>query len=359
MRFSINIDGTLQLASELDGQGQLLSTYKNVVQSVRNNCPGSGNTKRMLQNTLNSILNEMERERNIYNSISHVLEQNVSMYRTSEKNIATCQPGSSIKWSDTVDVVVGGKEEATEDSIFSWSDLWDIVGNAGVIGKAAGAVGTIVTGDWTPENILTSSKFISDIIGDGTDIVKGGTKVSWKTLLGGEKALDGLQKGSAWKTSMNQQLVDDLGFNGAASTADKVKVGAKWAGNILTFGLNALDNYEEFEGQGTEGFIRGTKETIIETGVDIALGAAATAAVSAGLVALGVVGAPAVAVGVAAAGVTWAANAICKWATGGDDIGEVVANVVCDVEEWFTDVKKDIGEGAVNLANRELKKPVK
>ena len=119
-----------------------------------------------------------------------------------------------------------------------------------------------------------------------------------------------------------EKQIDDLFFDTGAKAAGKLKVVTKWGGHLLTLAANAFENYDEFKGQeGMES--RMVAETVLETATDIGLGMAATAVLAS-------VGAPAVAAGVIGVGVVWVGNEVCKWMTGGDDIGEVVSNLVCD-----------------------------
>ena len=353
MKFSVNINGTIRIVSELEMQSQLLNNYRNMVQTVKNNCPCSGNVRTMLIKSLNDILTEMENERSLYGTIGRVLEQNVSCYRTYEENMAKCEK-TSVSWGNNVKSYGEADADSNSDKIsyWTWADFWKLIGNAGMIGGTVSAIGNVITGGTDAKNILKSLKFVNSVVGGGAKAVQSGTLTQWQTWVGLQKGInfDKLSSTSfsnVFKESWNKQFIDDLGFNfdGTQTTADKVKVGTKWAGHIISLATNALDNYEEFQWQGVEVAVRGTTETVIETAVDIGISAAATAAVSAGLVALGFVGAPALVVGAGAALVTWAANGICKWVTGGKDIGEVAADFVCDV-----------GEGAINLAKQGLEK---
>lgn len=365
MRFSVNMNGMMQIADELEGHNRKLDNYKYKVLTVRNNCPGTGSTRRMLVNSLDGILEEIENEKNIWNSLTNILEESGNYYRVYEEKISKCESGASIGWGD-IDIVpvpiidpdrlkpIPGVPTPNILDYIPWSNIWEMVSKAGFIGGAFSTVANLVTGGFTQESLLSSAGFVNEIVGNGADLVNDGVSANWKKYLwGGKDALDNLPKsswGQTFKGSIKTQFIDDLGFNGATTTADKVKIGSAWAGHIITLGTNAVDNYEEFKEEGTAGLVRGTAETILETGVDIGLGALSTAAVSAtvsaSLAAIGVtVAAPAIVIGIGAVAVTWAANSVCEWITGGDDIGEVVANVVCDV-----------GEGAVNIAKKGIEK---
>ncbi len=139
----------------------------------------------------------------------------------------------------------------------------------------------------------------------------------------------------------------DLSFKKATGTADKVNVGTKWGGHVLNLLANSWENYREFQTDGISAE-RAVAETVVETGVDIGFGALATAGVSAAAVAAGFTAAPAFAIGAGAVLVTWAVNGICKWITGGDDLGEAVANIVCGVGEMVNSAVQNVGATVVN-----------
>ncbi len=347
MWYSINTNSTLQIASVVGGYAQSIESYKDRVNKVKMSCPGSGSVRFGLLGSLTKIIEELNEERRLLNKMSETLEECVDCYSTFEIGIARCQSNVSVSWGEEA------REDSTGDkewTIWSWNDFWKLIGNGGIAGGVVSTFGNIVAGGWNISSILGSVEFANSVVGGVAGMV-GGTEPKWKYLLGMDDALGTLAKesgGSFWKAfkgSAKSQILDDLGFNGAATTADKVKVGTKWAGHVLSLAINGVENYQEFEGQGAYGVARGTAETVVETAVDIGLGIGATALVSAGAVALGITAAPAVAVGAVAAGVVWAANGVCKWATGGRDLGEVTADFVCDV-----------GEGAVELAKKSAEK---
>lgn len=134
------------------------------------------------------------------------------------------------------------------------------------------------------------------------------------------------------ESGLKEVIPDTELFQSGAKVADQLSSLAKWGGIVLTVGSNLFENIEEFKGQDGK-FERLVNETMIESTVDIALDVVAAAGVTAAAAALGITSAPAVAVGAAAVGVTWAANGVCKWATGGRDIGEWAADLICDSHE--------------------------
>lgn len=350
MWYSISMDAALETASTVGGYAQLLESYKDRINGVKTVCPGSGSVRTGLVRSLTEIVEELKEERSLFCGMAETLEECVSCYRSFETDIAKCQSGTK----------ESGEEQEQSVSYWSWKDTWKMVSQVGVLGGVVSAVGNIVTSGFSVSSVLGSSKYAASVVGGVAGMLKGGTP-KWGELVGLNDKLSSLAAktdgtfGDTFQQSVKKQLTDDLSFTGAETTADKIKVGAKWAGYALTLASNAVDNYKEFEGQGTYGLVRGSTETVVETAVDIGLGIGATALVSAAAVAMGVA-APAILLGVASAGVVWAANGVCKWATGGRDIGEVVADAVCDVGEGavalvksgvekVTETVKDLGDG--------------
>lgn len=217
-----------------------------------------------------------------------------------------------------------------------------LLSKAGIVGAGAAAVGNLATGNWSEKSIISAGKNLmagtGGILGEVSKTLTGGD-AKWKDALFGLKdVLGGLDDtstaGEAFKSSFIKQG-KDLIFKDGGTWADKGKVITKWGGYALSFFSNYLDNVEEFKGQeGMEARMAG--EIVVETVVDIGVGALATAGVTAGaaaLVSAGVIAsAPAVAVGAVAAGATFAANKACKWAFG-KDIGELAADTLCDLAE--------------------------
>lgn len=352
MQLAIKTNDALNIANVFGEQCGKLNAYREQVQNVKRSCPGSGDARSSLLSALGNILDEMEKEKRIYSNMKEMIGNAVSCYRTYEESIAKCDSSSTATWGE--DEEQEGDDTGAGNSIWSWGDTWNIIGNFGVVGAGVSVLGNLISGGINAGNLLSSAGFVNTAIGSGAAAwsAKAGSDAKWwKQLVGFETAselelcngkfLDNFKK--VW----NKQFIDDLGFGNTppSTTADKVQVGTKWAGHVLTLAGNAVENYGEFEGQGTYGVVRGTTETVIETGVDIAIGAAATALSATVIAAAGFVSAPAVVVGAAAVGVTWAANAVCKWATGGKDIGEFTADLLCDV-----------GEGAINLAKKGVEK---
>lgn len=215
---------------------------------------------------------------------------------------------------------------------------WSAIGNAGIVGGFVSTIGRFATSDKEVQDYLGLLSNTISVVGNGAKLLGGrGTYVKWKEAFGLYEAFEGLDMsapGKAFTSSFEKQM---SGFRPNATTVgEKIAVGAKWAGAILTGAMNLCDNIEEFKGQdGKLGRI--LAETGVETAVDIGLGMVATAGVTALAAAAGITAAPAVVAGAAATGVVWAANKVCKWVTGGKDIGEVAADAVCGGVEMIAE----------------------
>lgn len=297
--------------------------------------------------TLDRIIQNLEREKRSIKSLEDALSEILNTYKQYENNI-----------EGNVQVGEGESSETTNFFQWKWSDMWKVIAKGGIIGNVVAAAGGLITGGWSHSSAINALKNIVSGVGGIAGAVAKGSDANWRNALLGLddalKSLDTSSAGSAFESSLVKQFGKDLSFKQAANGADKVKVGAKWAGHFLTLFSNAWENAEEFEGQ-EDALVRGTAETAIETVTDIGVGAVATAGVSAGitaaLTALGcTVAAPAVAVGAGAVVVTWAANGVCKWLTGGKDIGEVAADLVCDSVQNGIDAVVSWGKSVFSFA---------
>lgn len=100
-------------------------------------------------------------------------------------------------------------------------------------------------------------------------------------------------------------------FDKAETVGARMNVAAEWIGIATTAVTTGIDNYGEF---GTINSERFWEETVLETGIDLAVGAGASAlgtAVVTGIAgAVGAVAVPAVAVGATTVGILWVADAL-------------------------------------------------
>lgn len=279
------------------------------------------NTYKALDRIIQSLDEKKTNLQNLESSLSNILKT----YESCENNVME-------RFGDQT-------SDQTTKNPFSctWKDTWKMISKVGIIGSATSAFGRVITEGWSPQTGISSAKDMLSVIGEVSSTVSKGSSAKWgEALFGmnnGLKGLDQTNVGTTFISSIGKSG-EGLNFSKASSLGGKVKVATKWGGHLLSLASNYLDNKKEFEGQkGMES--RMIAETGIETAVDIGIGVAASATVSAtasALLSAGIITcAPAVVIGAGTVAVTWAANGICKWATGGKDIGEVVSDIVCDV----------------------------
>ena len=141
---------------------------------------------------------------------------------------------------------------------------------------------------------------------------------------------------NGWGDALDDWL-GKMDFGKQTSTVGKVGTVCQWAGYALSFLVSGVENYAEFDGDMTNARFWG--ETVLEGVVDVGLGIGAGIAAAALLPATW----PAIAVGAVGVGVVWVGNQVCEWITGGRDIGEVVADAVCDTVDAVVDGAKQVG----------------
>lgn len=328
------------------------------VRSVKSYRCMSGRNFSGVYNALGKVITRLENEKSYIQNLETGITEILKAYQDCERKLVGDIISGDAEQKDNI--LISGLKWFWNNALIKTSPIGALVK---LIGDGVTAVKNLVTGQWEQWIIDgQGSKVLKDIVsclksgntaaGGIAGIIgnvlreaeKNNLTVTWKDFFkkdnwwGGNNVIGDMVeivdgnavKGNFWgkfQESFAKQF--DFSLPEGATTADKVKLGTKWAGYALTLISNGIDNYEEYkDGQISGG--RAVAETAIETGVDIAISAAATAAVSAAAVALGATAAPAIAVGIGAAAVTWAANGVCKWITGGKDIGEVVADAICD-----------------------------
>lgn len=336
------------------------------VRSVKSYRCMSGGYFSAVYTALDKVLSRLENEKNEIRSLEKGISDILRAYENCENKIAGGIEAEKPEEKKTEEK----KPEKEEPFKWKLKDTWKVIAKAGPVGAGIAAVGKMVTGKWETgvdvgKTIVSGISGINSAVKGVASIIAKGDQAGKKDWIGLNNGLTSVAKvaegrnvftnfGKMFNESMKKQFDFKLPEN--AVTADKVKLGCKWAGYAMTAVTNSLDNYEEFKGTGNVG--RAVAETVIETATDIAVGAVATsvasAAIGAGLAAAGfTVAAPAVVVGAAAVGIAWAANGVCKWATGkfggeSKDLGEVAADFVCDTAEV---VGKAVGNAAKSVKN--------
>lgn len=243
----------------------------------------------------------------------------------------------------------GGSESSafSSQSWLKWDDLWKFVSEAGFGGAIIGTIGQQLTGGNTAwqKRVL---QVLSGAAKAGRGIAKGFTETGfdWKRLFGTNVDVEEkLSFGGAIDKELSK-----YSFKNAETVGDKIAVGCKWAGTVLTVLTTGWDNYEEAGGQFTG---RMVGETVIESGVKIVAGIGAGALATMLLP----VGAPAVIVGVTTVGITWAVDKVCEWATGGKNLAETISDGVMDFAESAKDHLEKAGRSigdAVSSAGKAI-----
>lgn len=333
MEFEIKTGTIRQLAADISDNANGLAAARTTVANVRKSCAIWSSSRQSILSSLRTIETNLQKEEASVKKLGSSLQDIASLYEETENNI------------------VGAIDKNSTSNIWEWSDTWKVIGSFGTPGGVAAAIGNLATGGADAENIISSCKFLSSAIGTAaTACTKGDTTASWWRYFTGmnDATVDfaGSSLGGAFTSSFKKQF-SDLNFGNATEVGDKIKVATKWAGHALTVAKNGVENFQEYK-SGDISAGRAVAETVVQSAVDIGMGALATAGITAAAVAIGV-GAPVAAVGVGAAFVTWAANGVCKWATGGKDVGEVVADAVCDIGEGKIGAKA-VSDGAKTVA---------
>ena len=228
--------------------------------------------------------------------------------------------------------------------------FWDIIETLiGWLGKKSvpfsliAALNSFVGGD--SKGIVSGLKNLLYAIGNGTKAIintSEGVQVDWVKMLGfNDQGVSGL--GDSW-----QKFWEGMNLSKQTTTAGKVATVCKWAGYVLTFVSEGIDNFKEHGEDWSNSRFLG--ETIIESATSIGLSISAGVLVAAALPA----SAPAIIVGVVSAGVVWLGDEVCDYLTG-QDIGEWVSDLVygdgkvAEVKEWIEDQVEDIGKAAQEL----------
>lgn len=376
--FHIKPEKVSALAEDLNGYSGKLDDLSSEVGNVRNAEGISTSSYSSIQWRIKALASELEEEKRKMGAMYTSLQAVNKLYidcedsitgRAQETNAGTVEPPGN-----------GGGSSGADDEKPWYADLpketikmiLGIVEKAGDIGGATAVVNAVIK--VLMDNDGMSYKDAGSIIkGLGKTIMSskkliGNGSVDWIEALGlnAYKAASFSQT-AGWMGRL-ESAKDTFGqafkYEMTGDTAGKVLKGTKIAGWTLALVANGFSNYEEYsKGEITAG--RAVAETVMETGVDIAKGAALAAGVAAGAAALGIA-APAVVVG----GVAVAASAVldyaCKQITGKAvtelvsdtilDVGEAVINGAREVVSNVGNVVKDTFTGAVRSIGNILPK---
>lgn len=296
-----------------------------------------------LQKRLNGIMESLSRESSYSRTFGNSLEKIVRRYLNAEQNICE-NAGVDFTGQQLLDRMSDSDLEDWSDDI--WKLVWKVFGNIGIVGTLISGAGTFWSDGLNAKNIISGLKDVVKIGGSvAEELYK--DRPDWSKALFGDWKIGGAISSLADKgysvASKSDIFLSSLkaegarySFTSAETVGEKIKVGTKWAGVALSAIGNAFGNYDEFNGDLSNA--RFWEETVMETAVDIGIGALATAGAT---VVLGA-SAPAVAVGVAAVGVVWLADCGVKWLTktvSGEERGltEVISDTILDKGEAVAD----------------------
>lgn len=215
-------------------------------------------------------------------------------------------------------------EVSSRGCAFKWTtkDTLKVFEKGGIIGSGIYAAGTLIndirTGGVTAKTVLSMLKGGAGIV---EKTAKGFSKNSFDWLGLNTSVVDTGRKsfGEAMGDAVNK-----YSFGKATKVSDKVAVGAKWAGTVLTVATTGYDNFvNDTEGNSTGRKIAETiGESAVKIGGGIVIGSIATAALS-------VVGAPAIVTGVVTVAATWAIDKAFEAVTG-KGAAEFISDTVLD-----------------------------
>lgn len=313
------------------------------VRSIKSyRCMRGGNFT-AVYSALDKVIARLEEEKNGLKNLQTGLSDVIKAYKECEERLAEA-PGTSQT-----------TEAKEKKDPFKWTmkNTWSVIGKGGIIGAGISAIGNIVTEGWSLKSGITAGKSLLSMIGGISGTVSQGANANWaQSLFGLNSALTGLDTsgfGKTFTSSWAKQFGKDLSFKNATTVGGKVKVATKWGGHFLTLASNVVDNVDEYKKRGDGNMVKLGAEIAIETGVDIALGAGATALVTA---VLAPVGPAALVVGAGSVAVTWAANGLCKWITGKFGEEKDIAEVASDAVFYAADkVGKAVGKAGKALKN--------
>lgn len=285
---------------------------------------------------LNQVANAVNAECKTLSAMQSKLIAAANAYEKTENRISdviadgqvtTWEKLKSINWTENADktIVKTLLDIVTKmgdvGGSFSW--LTSIIGikmdNDGISPKD---IGKLIKD--SGNSIISFMKAIKDFKGGEFDKLIGlNTYETLKPIASGTQV--------SWADAYSKTFKD--AFDTSPVEAGKKFNGPKVAGWVLTFAANGLSNIEEYN-SGKISAGRAAAETVVETGIDIAKGAAITAAVAAGAAALGVA-APAVVVAGAGVVVSAGLDFVCKKVTGavlGEEksLTETVSDFVID-----------------------------
>ena len=379
--FKVKFNEMNNACSRMDSYTAALEKISKRINGVKGQITFPGESWRNVRTYLDDYASSVYSQAGKMRIMSSALSRISRDYKAAETEIKGKKAGISKTGNRSKSgAAVSGGTAAKKSDGPDWGKLISgFVEKGGIVGPAVVAIGKVVTGSDPGKITIDVLKGIEKTIGAGSKIATAsGASAKWKTAIGVNNLLkDKTNKGifNNFKAEWKKTWKEDLSFNkyengkvvGKKTTAGKIGTVAKWAGYGLTLGGNAYENIQEY---GNSITLRGAAETVIETGVDIALGAAVAsgvtavatcgAAAAAGTFLAPVVGS-AVVVGAATVGITGGINQLA-----GGDLGDKVAKGVIGIAEgtgkavstgWkkatsaIGEMNKNIGKGVSSAWN--------
>lgn len=322
-----------------------LSQINTEITSIKNDLGFKIRSSVQIGSKLNNISGDVIKEQRVMKKMSSSLSSIAIKYNSVENSIynnATGLKSIGNAFSTNVSESTGEKKSTVkkeeQNEPFKWNLLSFLQNEIGKIGT----IGSWTTAVW--KNIVAKDKkdkdkarvglvkCAVDTVGKVVGVVsKGGSKANWRDFfLGTGNVTDKLEE--SWKeTQITLESVlgvksfksfrtttktawsngwKEFSFSNAEKISSKIKVGAKWAGTLLSGVTNFIGNIDEQKkSNGAMSNRRVAEETVTETVIDvakgIALGALATGAI--------VTFAPALATGAAGALVVGGATVAASW----------------------------------------------
>lgn len=277
-----------------------LNNLASEIESIQRSLSFNVKSRARISNQLTTLTKATQSNAQHVLSLKNTLSNAASTYSATEKRISGNLTSAKAKVKSNTSVKGDTAEKNKSTPLWSWSDTWKLIGSAGIIGSVISTVGGIITNadTWREhplKAILSTGKSISKVVEKVADA--SGSSFDWGKLIGlNRKVVD---KSSV---SFISSLKDEIGkysFGNAKSTAEKVKVSAKWAGVALTAATTVYDNFTDKTENNSLGrkIAESIGETTVTVGESLLVGVAVGAACA---------GAPAVVIGGVTVIATWA-----------------------------------------------------
>lgn len=294
-----------------------LDEIQQEVRNVRQNLSFKIKSRQQIDENLRRIIDNVGEHENDVKQLHNAVSKSIDLYTKTENDIIAKYGGAeTLKENNKTDSDSG-------NGSFSWIDsIFELVSEYGVVG---GLIGTLY-------NIVKDNKL--GILSNLFKSLDTGARAAAKIIDGVEDPIKYIfgysdpEDIKGFKDAFFKQF-DDYHKVGGTTTTSKVLngvgVAAKWLSGIVSLGINAHENYNEFKNDGGLTNPRLYGEMIVETAVDIL----APAVVAASIAAL--VGCTGGTAALIAPFVVWGINSLSKFFTDGKkDLGEHVSNFVFD-----------------------------